>query len=433
MAAKKNEIIRTPDFVGGGITPEEEVLLKEHTAKWIAIAKRTDNIDVPVITEAIKNLYIAAELTPPRVVVVPSPQIMAVAGGFAAAILYTRGEGKKVELPKYETMTSSSVAEAEAIRAIYEALGEAPEGSTYTLGSQKELPFCPSTVSWARPLAMRLVGNKAMAATMIDCAKNWHAPYQGGNMWAAWPAYLSAFRDILGLNIPEGDKFAAWEKCAIEGGYRWMHADFCIVSDFPETLATDAQNRPHSDTGPSHRWRDGWAFYHVHNVRVPEYVIERPHEITVKDIDSETNAEVRRVKMEKYGYGRYLLDSGAEELSRDEFGILYRKNIPDDEPVVMVRVLNSTSEPDGVHSREEAIKIFGPGARHAVKAPADSRWKEYMLRVDPQCRPLPRGNWPDDKKREFTRSQQPQALTPRNAVASTFGLRGEEYDPEFES
>ena len=51
--------------------------------------------------------------------------------------------------------------------------------------------------------------------------------------------------------------------------------------------------------------------------------------------------------IELYGQTRYLMDSGAKEISRDEFGILYRKEIVDDEPLVMVKVVNSTPEPDG--------------------------------------------------------------------------------------
>lgn len=228
-------------------------------------------------------------------------------------------------------------------------------------------------------------------------------------MWAAWSAYLSAFRDVLGLRLKEHENFSYWEQASIEGGFRWMHDEFCMVSDFPEILLKDDQNRPHCDTGPSHRWRDGWSLYHVHGVRVPEYVIERPHEITVSLIDREQNAEVRRVMIERYGAARYMLDSGAEILSRDDVGILYQRDVDDDEPIVMVRVLNSTPEPDGVMTRDEAIAIFGSAAKAAIGTDESTRWKEYMIRVPPQMR------------------------TAREAVAWTFNLPADEYMPAIES
>ena len=51
------------------------------------------------------------------------------------------------------------------------------------------------------------------------------------------------------------------------------------------------------------------------------------------------------------------------------------------------------------------------------------RFKEYSLRVDPQCRPLLQ----DGTKGE------PQDMTARNAVASTFGMRGEQWGPEAQT
>lgn len=148
----------------------------------------------------------------------------------------------------------------------------------------------------------------------------------------------------------------------------------------------------------------GWTF-----VRVPEYVIERPHEITVELIARETNAEVRRVMIEQFGADKYLLDSGAKIVQRDAVGLLYRKDVSDDESIVMVRVLNSTPEPDGVMSREEAIAAFGDAAKAAIDAPEGSRFKEYMIRVPPNI------------------------TTAHEAVAWTFGLPSEDYHPAIES
>jgi hypothetical protein len=50
--------------------------------------------------------------------------------------------------------------------------------------------------------------------------------------------------------------------------------------------------------------------------------------------------------IERYGMARYLADSGATLIHQDELGELYRADLPGDEPLVMVKVLNSTPEPD---------------------------------------------------------------------------------------
>jgi hypothetical protein len=121
-------------------------------------------------------------------------------------------------------------------------------------------------------------------------------------------------------------------------------------------------------------------FYYWHGVEVPSFVVTRPDWITIRHIETETNAEVRRVMIERYGQERFLADAGAVEIHRDDFGTLFRKDLPNDEPIVMVKVVNSTAEPDG-------------------------SFKDYFLRVPPQI------------------------TTAREAVAWTFDLPKEGYRP----
>jgi hypothetical protein len=93
----------------------------------------------------------------------------------------------------------------------------------------------------------------------------------------------------------------------------------CVVSDRPERVCWDEAERPqiHSEDGPAVRYRDGWSVYAVHGVRVPEYVIECPQEISVEKIRAEDNSEVKRIMRERYGEGRYLADIGATVIDTD--------------------------------------------------------------------------------------------------------------------
>lgn len=167
-------------------------------------------------------------------------------------------------------------------------------------------------------------------------------------MWASWCAYLSGFRDVIGLDLPQHVAYSHYEAAAMEGGFRVMHEDFCMVSDFPKIILKDSANRPHCDTGPSHEWRDGWALYHIHGVRVPEYVVERPQEITIEKINAEKNAEVQRVMIERYGESRYIEDFGMKPIAKDErFGDIYVKPMEAGTPIAKIRVVNLSPEPDG--------------------------------------------------------------------------------------
>jgi hypothetical protein len=84
--------------------------------------------------------------------------------------------------------------------------------------------------------------------------------------------------------------------------------------------------------------------------------------------------------IERYGQAKYLGESGAAQIHSDEFGVLYQKPIADDEPLVMVKVVNSTPEPDGT-------------------------FKDYFLRVPPTVK------------------------TAREAVAWTFEKEADAYAP----
>lgn len=150
-------------------------------------------------------------------------------------------------------------------------------------------------------------------------------------------------------------------------------------------VTVDDRLRLHSfGTDPAVKFNNGVAIYYHHGVRVPDYVIKEPSRITVQDIQKEANTEVRRVMLEKYGYEKYLKNSKARLLGEDPIGKLWQVDIPLDEPLVMVEVLNSTPEPDG------SIRT-------------------YFLRVPPQM------------------------TSPREAIAWTFGLRKEQYFPKQET
>ena len=138
-----------------------------------------------------------------------------------------------------------------------------------------------------------------------------------------------------------------------------------------------------------------------------------PETLTVAQIDAEENAEVRRVMLERFGISRYIVESGSTPQHQDEFGVLYRRELANDEPIVMVRVLNSTPEPDGSLSMEEAMQVFG---ETKVKRQLTilgwnkpARFKEYWLRVPPDMQ------------------------TAHEAVAWTFGKTPATYQPDLET
>ncbi len=298
------EIVRRPDFAGGGITDEERAKMAEYVKLWTRRAFRTEPIEPDKIVPAIKGIYAAANLKEPRVVIVPSPRVMAFAGGAAAAIWYQRKQGA----PATDDATRAAAA------ATYDATFDATYAAT-------------------RAATHAATRDATCAATFaLKCASQWCRMYQGGNMWTSVECYLAAARDILGLNLEEHAKYSHWEAAAIHGGFRIMHEEFCMVSDFPEVLKVDNENRPHCEDGPSHKWRDGWTLHHWHGVRIPGEWIEDRASLTAAIALTRENIEERRAACEILGWDAILKELNATTIDADEdpeVGELLECDIPD--------------------------------------------------------------------------------------------------------
>jgi hypothetical protein len=369
------------------LTPEHRAQLKPWADKWIANAMSTkpmDDADRQAMVAAIEGLYEAAGLKPPpkhRIVFVPSPFVLRFAGGFAAAIWWLRSRDATDAATRAATAAATDAATRAATRAATDA---ATDAATWYAGLGDYL-----AVAKAFGLNIRLAANCALYTSRM---------LNGGNQWSGWVAWLSFFREVVKLALPIYEKWQHYEAASIHGGPRIVHKEFCMISDRPRVLKVDKENRPHCEDGPFCRWSDDTRLYAWHGVRVPWDIIETPEVLTKGRILGETNAEVRRVMIEKLGNEEFLKRVGATPIQEDSRGRLFRIELAGDEPMLAVQVINSTPEPDGHH-------------------------KLYMLRVHPDLRPM----LPDGKLGK------PQALTATNAIASTFGMTGEDYEPAIES
>ncbi|MFI0539717.1 hypothetical protein RKD19_008246 [Streptomyces canus] len=167
-------------------------------------------------------------------------------------------------------------------------------------------------------------------------------------------------------------------------GWWWPFARVAVLSERPVALHRDEAGRLDHGDGPALAYPDGFALHAWRGMPVPSAFLAELSTLTPQRIRAEENAELRRVMLEYYGYDRYLTDSGARPVHQDHTGTLWRIDLADDEPVVMVEVLNSTPEPDGTN-------------------------RTYWLRVPPSTR------------------------TAKAGVAWTFGLEAGAYAPVRET
>jgi hypothetical protein len=210
----------------------------------------------------------------------------------------------------------------------------------------------------------------------FDIDPRWRHPRSA----ALCASLAAAWRPAMRKHIPVWEPFldaceaGLWIFWVVEGG---------IVA-VPRPVIRGLQGRLHAESGPAVEWFGGSGWYYWRGMRVPRLVIEEPGAITLASITDEDNLEIRRILIERYGHARFLSDLGAKPVASDDFGTLYRVEFADDEPMALVKVINSTPEPDGTR-------------------------KEYFLRVPPTMR------------------------TAREAVAWTFGVPTLGYAPLTET
>jgi hypothetical protein len=83
-----------------------------------------------------------------------------------------------------------------------------------------------------------------------------------------------------------------------------------MISDRPSVINI-VDNRLSSQLGPSLRFRDGWDLWCINGVSVDEQIVMRPETQTIDQINGESNSEVQRIRIERFGWPRYLSESGA--------------------------------------------------------------------------------------------------------------------------
>jgi hypothetical protein len=157
----------------------------------------------------------------------------------------------------------------------------------------------------------------------LSCAEKALRMWSGGNQYSGYDAYLSFFQDVAQLPL-DYSAYQHWRALTEHSGPRIVHPDFCMISDRPELLKVDAQNRPHAEDGPFCRWRDGTALYSWHGVRVPAAWIERKETLDPNEVISHPNVELRAAGAAIIGWPKMLSvlqvkiidDSGSEDIGQ---------------------------------------------------------------------------------------------------------------------
>lgn len=291
------------------LTPEQEKLLPVYVDKWTKIGTTTGPCNVPEVKKWISEAYKAANQKVPSFFI--GPLNNPIEGAIAEYIL-NKYVNEEIEFEDAEDLNNRVIKEIDEIL----ASGDLPKGKL-------------------------TISNMAYGSSEY------------------WLSYYDYIQEVLELDLSVVTPLINLAKSNC--GWWTPLEDIAIFQHPPLEIHRDEQGRLHNSNGPAIKFRGNYDIndvYSVHGVRVPKNVVLR--DFTANDIESETNAEVRRVMIELYGQERYLIETNAKLIHTDDFGSLYVKELDGDEDIMMVKVVNSTQEPDGTY-------------------------KDYWIRVDPNA------------------------------------------------
>lgn len=126
--------------------------------------------------------------------------------------------------------------------------------------------------------------------------------------WQTW-AYWYKGGEILGVKFDQ-DKLSLLYNWSTRCPAVVPFDVKCFVSRNP--IEIHWQDRVlHNEEGMAVRFKDNTGLWFITGVKVDEQIVMQPHTQTMKQIKEEENEEVRRIRIERYGWESYLEQNNA--------------------------------------------------------------------------------------------------------------------------
>ena len=117
-------------------------------------------------------------------------------------------------------------------------------------------------------------------------------------------------RDVLFLNN-ETEKLDPLIELSKNCGWWIPYENICIIQHRHTELHFSADGQLHNESGMSVKYRDGWGLWSINGVSVDEQIVMSPETQTINQITSEGNEDIKRVRIERYGWQRFMAESDA--------------------------------------------------------------------------------------------------------------------------
>jgi internalin A len=306
----------------------------ELTQKCLTLS--TTPIDSQKATETVKKIYAAIDREAPQVIVCSSWQA-------ASLKLIKKTKISWIsEHQKWEIATNNLVLGESYLDQLFhvkfagdvlwdalwrDAIILEPHTDLILVSEFKKLVIKNHQKSLRSPFRFRSDSNYPMPLTPRHLLKEVHLT----------EFFMSKFGVTLDLKAQEllRCKQQVFEEC----GWIFPFEKFCIICDRPLHIRFDSANELHAEGEPAIAFADGYSLYFYHGVQLPEqYGKVHPDLWQAEWLLSESNAEIRRLLIERIGYDRICQQLQAVELDSWQEYTLLKIDNADVEPIYLLKM-----------------------------------------------------------------------------------------------
>lgn len=141
--------------------------------------------------------------------------------------------------------------------------------------------------------------------------------------WECARAGWLGTHDIVGVELDE-QELATYTKWVTAIETMIAYTEVCVASRKPirdHLIDGQSQKELHNEDGPALEWADGTKAWAIRGVQVDEQIVMAPETQTIQQIDDEENIEVKRIRIERFGWERYLDEKKAKVIDERENAI----------------------------------------------------------------------------------------------------------------
>lgn len=131
------------------------------------------------------------------------------------------------------------------------------------------------------------------------------------NMWLCSYAATYDFAKQIGVEFDE-KKFRLFQEYCRCCPFILFNDNRVYASRKLVELHFNDNAQLHNESGMACKFADGWGCYVINGVSVDEQIVMNPETQTVKQIRDEQNEEIKRIRIERYGWGRFLQEIDAK-------------------------------------------------------------------------------------------------------------------------